>query len=113
MKYFTFHVAIYIGFNSIQPSERLFITFRSWKEECFLTCAVPWPEETHIQCLKASHVIELWNRVQADFESGDVDPWLGSCGGKALGLGPMTQNSRLKTTLWFDDYGRGPTLDVL
>lgn len=50
---------------------------------------VPRPEETHIQYLKAYHVKELWNYVQAGFESRDVGLRLGSWGGKALALGPV------------------------
>jgi hypothetical protein len=57
------------------------------EEECFLACVVLRPEETHLQYLKASHVIGLWNRVQAGFESGGIGPRLGSCGGKGLGFG--------------------------
>ena len=60
------------------------------EEECFLAYIVPRPTKTQIQYLKASHVIDLWIYVQAGFESGDVGPWLGSCGGKALALGTVT-----------------------
>lgn len=46
------------------------------QEQRLLACMAGGPRETHIQGPKATHVIELWNQVQANFKSGELCPQL-------------------------------------